>query len=124
MKYDEELKKLFELRKKSNDGMVALKRSLQIEDMCPSAFEHGTCKAGWRTDENRNPVFGIVRGDGSTITFSFDEVPDFFKLEEAAKLGITAAPSVFNRHNDPVSKEIQKFLWLRARSRRLAKMGN
>ena len=99
-----------------SDLFKKLEHSLALQKLCPIAFEHGTCKAGWRTDENREPIFEIVRADGSTITFPFDEVPDFFKLEEAAKRGITEIPSRF-RHNDPVAKEIQKFLRMRVRRR-------
>ena len=115
-KIEDTLSDLFKKRERAQDLHKQLEHSLALQKLCPTAFEHGSCKAGWRTDENRKPIFEIVRSDGSTITFPFDEVPDFFKLEEAAKRGITEVPSRF-RHNDPVSKEIQKFLRMRVRRR-------
>ena len=115
-KIEDTLSDLFKKRERAQDLHTQLEHSLALQKLCPTAFEHGTCKAGWRTDENRKPIFEIVRADGSTITFTFDEVPDFFKLDEAAKRGITEVPSRF-RHNDPVSKEIQKFLRMRVRRR-------
>ena len=115
-KIEDTLSDLFEKRERANDLHKQLEHSLALQKLCPIAFEHGTCKAGWRTDENRKPIFEIVRSDDSTITFPFDEVPDFFKLEEAAKRGITEKQNMF-RHNDPVAKEIQKFLRMRVRRR-------
>lgn len=115
-KIEDTLSDLFKKRERAEDLHKQLEHSLALQKLCPIAFEHGTCKAGWRTDENRKPIFEIVRADGSTITFPFDEVPDFFKLEEAAKRGITEKNVMF-RHNDPVAKEIQKFLRMRVRRR-------
>ena len=57
------------------------------------------------------PRLGIERGDGSTITFSFDDVPVFFKMDEAKKRGITGRDNNRISSRDNVGKAISKFLY-------------
>ena len=112
-KIEDTLSDLFEKRERANDLHKQLEHSLALQKLCPIAFEHGTCKAGWRTDENRKPIFEIVRADGSTITFPFDEVPDTFKLEEAAKREITGIRRPhFHKtsFNGPIGKALIDFM--------------
>ena len=117
-KIEDAFSDLSKKRERANDLHKQLEYSLALQKLCPIAFEHGTCKAGWKTDENRKPIFEIERADVSTITFPFDDVSDFFKLEEAAKRGITGGrrdnPSAI-KTNDPVGQVILKFMRIRRR---------
>ena len=107
---------LREKREQTAELYDKLDRSLALQDLCPVAFEHGSCKAGWVVEESgqdRNAVFRITRGDGSTITFPFDEVPDTFKLEEAAKRDITGIRRPhFHKtsFNGPIGKALIDFM--------------
>ena len=79
-----------------------LERSLAIQKLCPDAFDYGSCLAYWFTDDVMKPRLGIERGDGSTITFSFDDVPVFFKMDEAKKRGITGRDNNRTSNTPPV----------------------
>jgi hypothetical protein len=127
---EDTLKGIIEKRERVNELYDKLERSFALQKLCPDAFEHGKCSAYWMTDKDRKPVFQLAFRDGSTITFPFDEVSDFFKLDEAAKRGITAHTSrVFgsaqsaNNVTDPVGAAIFKFLRMRAMKERRDKRG-
>ncbi len=117
-KIEELVSSLRKERERANDLHDQLERSLALQKMCPSAFDCGKCTAIWKYDDNRNVIFEIMRGDGSTITIPFDEVSDFFELEEAVRRGITGGrrdnPSAI-KTNDPVGQAILKFMRIRRR---------
>ena len=114
------LSDMFEKRERANDLYSQLNHSLALQELCPIAFEHGTCTAAWGTDEFRGAVFQISRSDDSTITFSFDDVSDFFKLQEASRRGITGNRFQHIRYptpqmNGPIGQALVKFMRLRRR---------
>ena len=114
------LSDMFEKRERANDLYSQLNHSLALQELCPIAFERGTCSAGWKTNEAREPIFQISRSDDSTITFSFDDVSDFFKLQEASRRGITGNRFQHVRYptpqmNGPIGQALVKFMRLRRR---------
>ena len=92
------LSDMFEKRERANDLYSQLNHSLAL----------------------REPIFQISRSDDSTITFSFDDVSDFFKLQEASRRGITGNRFQHVRYptpqmNGPIGQALVKFMRLRRR---------
>ena len=106
---EEKFNELLEKRNRVNELYDKLGRSIALKKLCPSAFDFGKCSTCWMTDEDRNPVFQIKRGDGSTITFEFSEVSDSIKMEEANRRGLTGIAGI-DKTNDPVNKAIGRYI--------------
>ena len=80
-KIKEQMEMISGLREEVNENWKKLDVSLRIEQLCPDAFEHGSCKASWEFVENA-VVYQIKKGNGDVVLFPFNNVPDEFKNEE------------------------------------------
>ena len=80
-KIKEQMEMLSELREQANEDWKKLDVSLRIEQLCPDAFEHGSCKPSWQIVEDA-VVYQIKKGNGDIVLFPFNDVPDEFKNEE------------------------------------------
>jgi hypothetical protein len=80
-KIKEQMEMISGLREEVNENWKKLDVSLRIEQLCPDAFEHGSCKASWQFVENA-VVYQIKKGNGDVVLFPFNDVPDEFKNEE------------------------------------------
>ena len=80
-KIKEQMEMISGLREEVNENWKKLDVSLRIEQLCPDAFEHGSCKASWQFVENA-VVYQIKKGNGDIVLFPFNNVPDEFKNEE------------------------------------------
>jgi hypothetical protein len=80
-KIKEQMEMISGLREEVNENWKKLDVSLRIEQLCPDAFEHGSCKASWQFVENA-VVYQIKKGNGDIVLFPFNDVPDEFKNEE------------------------------------------
>ena len=80
-KIKEQMEMISGLREEVNENWKKLDVSLRIEQLCPDAFEHGSCKASWEFVENA-VVYQIKKGNGDIVLFPFNDVPDEFKNEE------------------------------------------
>lgn len=80
-KIKEQMEMISGLREEVNENWKKLDVSLRIEQLCPDAFEHGSCKTSWEFVENA-VVYQIKKGNGDVVLFPFNDVPDEFKNEE------------------------------------------
>jgi hypothetical protein len=105
--------------KKQLEKLEMLEKSIYLKKLCPTAFDSGSCKSYWKTDGSHRPIFEIKKGDESTVTFAFDSVPDFFKIDEANRRNLTPAnlKGFYDKRNpegnDPVDKALTRFLTLK-----------
>lgn len=107
-KFDEQLRVIEGLRENVDGLMIKLKRSLDIVELCPDAFQHGSAQANFETVEGET-CYRIRKGNGETITFAFDEVPDSIIETEIERRDITLNPSR-RRGMSLVDVDLQKFL--------------
>jgi hypothetical protein len=121
MRYEkniELLKGLMEKRKKTEDLLSQLQRSLTIQSMVPDAFEEGPCYASFVSDGN-DVVFQIRKGTvltGKTITFPFDKVPQLIIDDEIERRELTGEPHKDRRKSaDKVTKRLSDYLWNKKR---------
>ena len=49
---EDTLSDLFEKRERANDLYGQLEHSLALQELCPIAFERGTCSAGWKSERS------------------------------------------------------------------------
>lgn len=80
-KIKEQMEMISGLREEVNENWKKLDVSLRIEQLCPDAFEYGSCKTSWEFVENA-VVYQIKKGNGDVVLFPFNDVPDEFKNEE------------------------------------------
>lgn len=53
-----------------------LARSLEIQELWPAAFEHGSVTSTVIGSPSRGYEYRVTRGDGSTCSWPIDSVPD------------------------------------------------
>lgn len=110
---EERMEEISERRERLDILYKKLERSLAIQKLCPTAFEHGSCTAYWLTIKDE-AAYQIRKGDGSTITFEFDDVSESIKLEEAKQRSLTGFHHLDVRNpgsNGPLGKALLKFLY-------------
>lgn len=78
---------LSKLREEADKDWERLQASLRIEELCPGAFDHGSCTGSWQFLEDA-VVYQIRKGNGDIVLFPFNDVPDSFKDEEIQRRGI------------------------------------
>ena len=107
---EERMEEISEKREHLDILYKKLERSLVIKKLCPTAFEHGSCTAHWFTDGGE-AFYKVRKGDGSTITFEFDDVPESIKLEEAKQRSLSRHRDPRNPgENGPLGMALRKFL--------------
>jgi len=112
---EERMEEISERREHLDILYKKLERSLVIQKLCPTAFEHGSCTAYWFTDGGE-AFYKVRKGDGTTITFEFDDVPESIKLEEAKQRSLSQHRDMkrqVNRNpgeNGPLGMALRKFL--------------
>tara|TARA_R100001163_G_C4907250_1_gene93166 strand:+ start:77 stop:442 length:366 start_codon:yes stop_codon:yes gene_type:complete len=75
------------MREEADKDWERLQASLRIEELCPGAFDHGSCTGSWQFLEGA-VVYQIKKGNGDIVLFPFNNVPDSFKDEEIQRRGI------------------------------------
>jgi len=122
---EDKIRELKEMSEAHAKLIEQLELSIQLEQLWPKAFEHGSCKSKWESRSsatNGRPThdtccyFTITRSDGSTYSIPWNDVPDFFKHDEAKRRGINATTEPKStKLNDLVSMGLYRFVKRNAR---------
>ena len=120
----ETLNELNKKRAELDETYKELERSVRLHELWTSlrhndVFAHGPCSTKWTWEESKfslvprdNVYFVITRGDGSSHSVPWKDVPDFFKHDEAARRGITVKTKrESGKLNNPENKVLHA--WLR-----------
>ena len=118
-KIKEAMAHLSELREKANEDWKRLGQSVELQTLCPDAFEHGSCSSSWIVNDQK-PMFQIKKGNGETITFEFAAVSDAIKLDEVARRKITWRDSHLINKSDKINYALYKFVQGEEKKRREA----
>jgi hypothetical protein len=108
-KIKEAMAHLSELREKVNEDYKRLEQSIELQALCPDAFEHGSCSSSWIVNDEK-PMFQIKKGNGETVTFEFAAVSDAIKLDEVARRKITWRDSYLRHKNNKINNALYRFV--------------
>jgi len=105
---EEKMKRIDELNDEKNALMVKLKRSLQIQEIWPDAFDYGSVVCSLSGNIHKDELmFSIRNGKDEVRLFKLEEVP-IHLLEHQIDIQKKKVNDHFKRMFDNILKDIKK----------------